>query len=149
MAQPITITSIASISPLGINKEDIWASYQHENHLFKKVTFGDRPAWVGSLSESGRLEIEMLRNSNSKYQKLDDSVLYGIFSARRAVAYAGWGENENFGVNRINETIAILIIKFLLKIPLSERGKRFSSLCKGRLVRRSYGGLGGILNKAI
>ncbi|MFC2148426.1 beta-ketoacyl synthase N-terminal-like domain-containing protein [Bacteroidota bacterium] len=99
MAQPITITSIASISPLGINKEDIWASYQHENHLFKKVTFGDRPAWVGSLSESGRLEIEMLRNSNSKYQKLDDSVLYGIFSARRAVAYAGWGENENFGVN--------------------------------------------------
>ncbi|MGB5459239.1 MAG: beta-ketoacyl synthase N-terminal-like domain-containing protein [Eudoraea sp.] len=99
MAQPITIKSIASISPLGNNKEDIWASYQHENHLFKKVTFGDRPAWVGSLSESGRLEIEMLRNSNSKYQNLDDSVLYGIFSARRAVAYAGWGENENFGVN--------------------------------------------------
>jgi 3-oxoacyl-(acyl-carrier-protein) synthase len=99
VAQPITIKSIASISPLGNNKEDIWASYQHENHLFKKVTFGDRPAWVGSLSESGRLEIEMLRNSNSKYQNLDDSVLYGIFSARRAVAYAGWGENENFGVN--------------------------------------------------
>ncbi|MGB5610704.1 beta-ketoacyl synthase N-terminal-like domain-containing protein [Eudoraea sp.] len=99
MAQPITITSIASISPLGNNEEDIWASYQHENHLFKKVTFGDMPAWVGSLSESGRLEIEILRNSNSKYQNLDDSVLYGISSARRAVAYAGWGENENFGVN--------------------------------------------------
>jgi 3-oxoacyl-(acyl-carrier-protein) synthase len=99
VAQPITITSIASISPLGNNEEDIWASYQNVNHLFKKVTFGDRPAWVGSLSESGRLEIEMLRNSNSKYQNLDDSVLYGIFSARRAAAYAGWGENENFGVN--------------------------------------------------
>ncbi len=99
MAQPISITSIASISPLGIYTEDIWANYQLASHLFKKVTFGDRIAWVSSLSESEKSEIKALRNSNSRYQNLDDSVLYSIFVARRAVANAGWGKNEDFGIN--------------------------------------------------
>jgi len=97
--QPITITSIASISPLGNNQENIWASYQHPKHFFKKGTFGNITAWVSSLSESAKLEIKTLRNSNSRYQNLDDSVLYGIFSARQAVEYAGWGKNESFGIN--------------------------------------------------
>jgi len=99
LAQPISITSIASISPLGIYTEDIWANYQLASHLFKKVTFGDRIAWVSSLSESEKSEIKALRNSNSRYQNLDDSVLYSIFVARRAVANAGWGKNEDFGIN--------------------------------------------------
>jgi len=99
LAQPITITSIASISSLGINKEDIWANYQHSNHLLKEGTFEGRTAWVSSLSESEKSEIKALRNSNSKYQSLDDSVLYGIFTARRAIVNAGWGKNDNFGIN--------------------------------------------------
>ena len=99
MTQPITITSIASISSLGINTEDIWANYQHSNHLLKEVTFDGKNTWVSSLSESEKSEINALRNSNSRYSNLDDSVLYGIFSARRAVVNAGWEKNENFGIN--------------------------------------------------
>lgn len=99
MVKPVTITSIASISSLGINKEEIWANYQHSNHFCKKAVFGNKMAWVSALSESDKLEIEILRNSNSRYQQLDDSVLYGIFAARQAVANASWGENENFGIN--------------------------------------------------
>ena len=99
MSSPITITSIASISPLGNNQKDIWSSYQHSKHFFKKVKFGNTTAWASCLSESSELEIKKLRNSNSRYQNLDDSVLFGIFSARRAVRYAGWGENEDFGIN--------------------------------------------------
>ncbi len=99
MVQPVTITSIASISSLGINKEGIWANYQHSNHFCQEAIFGDKLACVSALSESGKLEIKTLRNSNSRYQHLDDSVLYGIFAARQAVANASWGENENFGIN--------------------------------------------------
>lgn len=99
MSPPITITSIASISSLGNNQEDIWTSYQNSKHFFKKSSFGKTKAWVSGLSEPSKLEIKNLRNSNSRYQHLDDSVLFGIFSARRAVEYAGWGKNENFGIN--------------------------------------------------
>ncbi len=99
MSPPITITSIASISPLGNNQEDIWAGYQHSSHFFRKASFGNTAAWVSCLSEPSKLEIDNLRNSNSRYLNLDDSVLFGIFAARRAVKYAGWEENENFGIN--------------------------------------------------
>ena len=99
MSPPITITSIASISPLGNNQEDIWAGYQHSGHFFRKATFGNTAVWVSCLSEPSKLEINNLRNSNSRYLNLDDSVLFGIFTARQAVKYAGWGENDNFGIN--------------------------------------------------
>jgi 3-oxoacyl-(acyl-carrier-protein) synthase len=99
LSSPITITSIASISPLGNNQKDIWSNYQHPKHFFKKVKFGNTTAWASCLSESSELEINKLRKSNSRYQNLDDSVLFGIFSARQAIRYAGWGKNENFGIN--------------------------------------------------
>ncbi|WP_297791642.1 beta-ketoacyl synthase N-terminal-like domain-containing protein [uncultured Eudoraea sp.] len=99
MAENICIESIASISPLGITKEDICSNYQKTTHLLKEVSFGDTKAWVSSLSESAKLEVNTIRNSNSRYQNLDDSVLYGIYAARKAVEHAGWGEKENFGIN--------------------------------------------------
>ena len=99
MSSPITITSIASISPLGNNQKNILSGYQHPKHFFEKIEFGKTTTWASCLSESSKLEIKKLRNSNSRYQNLDDSVLFGIFSARRAVSYAGWGKNENFGIN--------------------------------------------------
>ena len=99
MSPPITITSIASISPLGNNQEAIWAGYQNSRHFFKKASFGKTSALVSGLSESSKLEINNLRNSNSRYMNLDDSVLFGIFSARQAIESAGWGKNENFGIN--------------------------------------------------
>lgn len=95
MNQPISITAIASISPLGFSPETIWKNYMSKAHLF---TIKDNNL-VAELPNDAREEIEKLRNSNNKYKQLDDSVLFGIFSARQAVKQAGWKASDNFGIN--------------------------------------------------
>lgn len=95
MNQPISITAISSISPLGFIKETIWGNYKSNAHFFneKDGTF------VAELSREAKKEIEKLRQSNTKYKQLDDSVLFGIFSAREAIKEAGWSASDNFGIN--------------------------------------------------
>ncbi len=95
MKQPISITAISSISPLGFAKETIWNNYKSKSHFFteKDETF------VAELSIEAKKEIKILRNSNTKYKQLDDSVLFGIFSAREAIKEAGWSATDNFGIN--------------------------------------------------
>ncbi|WP_299113864.1 beta-ketoacyl synthase N-terminal-like domain-containing protein [uncultured Winogradskyella sp.] len=95
MKQPISITAISSISPLGFNTETIWKNYQSGHHFF----FKKEGNWVAQLPKSAKEEIESLRYSNSKYKHLDDSVLFGIYSARQAVKSAGWDTKDNFGIN--------------------------------------------------
>ena len=93
--QPISITAISSISPLGFLSEIIWKNYKSNHHFFSKIN-GDI---VAQLPENAKQEIETLRHSNSKYKQLDDSVLFGIFAARYAIQQAGWKAKDNFGVN--------------------------------------------------
>lgn len=99
MLQPISITAIASISPLGISRDEIWNNYAHSQHLFKKRTFDQSIEWVATLSKDAKFEIEKLRTSDSKYQRLDDTVLFAIYASRKAIALAKWGVEDNFGVN--------------------------------------------------
>ncbi|GGI56479.1 beta-ketoacyl synthase N-terminal-like domain-containing protein [Winogradskyella haliclonae] len=95
MKQPISITAISSISPLGFDTETIWKNYQSESHFFSKKEGN----WVAQLQEHTKNEIDSLRHSNSKYKQLDDSVLFGIYSARQAIKSAGWDTKDNFGIN--------------------------------------------------
>lgn len=95
MKQPIFITAISSISALGFKPEDIWKNYQSKEHFFSELD-GDL---VSQLSDDSKQEIETLRRSNSKYKQLDDSVLFGIHSARQAIKSAGWNAEDNFGIN--------------------------------------------------
>lgn len=96
---PISITSIASISPLGSNLDETWKAYQGNDHLLLKKKIGDFSDWVAPLSDSTRVEIEKLRNSDSNYKELDNSVLYAIFASRRAIEKSGWSARDNFGIN--------------------------------------------------
>ncbi|WP_299112494.1 beta-ketoacyl synthase N-terminal-like domain-containing protein [uncultured Winogradskyella sp.] len=95
MNQPISITAISSISPLGFTKETIWKNYISKSHFFSKKDEN----LVAKLSVEAKQEIENLRHSNAKYKQLDDSVLYGIFAARAVIKNAGWSANDNFGIN--------------------------------------------------
>jgi len=95
----ISITAISSISPLGISQEETWSSYQNAQHHFIRKKFGDISEWAASLSEAAKAEILQLRNSDSKYKNLDDSVLYALYASRKAVLKAGWKSGENFGIN--------------------------------------------------
>ncbi|WP_033959785.1 beta-ketoacyl synthase N-terminal-like domain-containing protein [Psychroserpens jangbogonensis] len=95
MQKPISITSISSISPLGKTPEDIWNNYKNDQHFFTNKDGN----WVAKMSSELKNEIDHLRQSNTKYKRLDESVLYAIYSSRQAVKNANWDTSDNFGIN--------------------------------------------------
>ncbi len=99
MNKPISIISLASISALGNIPNEIWDHYLNDDHHLTKKQFEHFEAWVAELPEKVQNEITELRNSDSKYKKLDSSVLYGIYVSRKAVEDAGWNTESSFGVN--------------------------------------------------
>ncbi|SHJ33286.1 beta-ketoacyl synthase N-terminal-like domain-containing protein [Aquimarina spongiae] len=99
MQQSISITGIASISPLGVSEDEIWEQYKNQNHCISIRDFGKQATVVAELTKQAKQFISELRKENHHYENLDDSVLFGIYSARKAIAYAGWGEDKHFGIN--------------------------------------------------
>ncbi|RAV29534.1 beta-ketoacyl synthase N-terminal-like domain-containing protein [Sinomicrobium soli] len=99
MAEPIAITAIASVSPLGAEERDIWTSYTSPEHCIAERTFGTDTALVASLPEEVRGAIDELRNEDLKYRGLDDSVLFALYVSRKAIALSGWGRGSTFGIN--------------------------------------------------
>ena len=97
--QPIGITSIASISPLGTDIDVAWQHYLNGGHFLKQEKIGDVSEWIAPLPATARKEINRLKTSSKKYEELDDSVLYAIYASRIAIQKAGWGPGDNFGVN--------------------------------------------------
>lgn len=97
--EPISITALASISALGETQEGIWQSYGSDDHFLTNDLIGDQLVWASRLKESIKQNIEALRGSDAKYKHLDDSVLFALYSARKAVEQAGWKSDANFGVN--------------------------------------------------
>ncbi|WP_204344290.1 beta-ketoacyl synthase N-terminal-like domain-containing protein [Psychroserpens algicola] len=95
MQQPISITAISSISPLGTQPEDIWTSYKSESHCFTQK----HDALVAKIATDIKKSIKVLRHSNPKYKALDDTVLYAIYASRQAVKNANWKATDNFGIN--------------------------------------------------
>lgn len=99
MKEPISITAINSISPLGISLEEAWKNYLHSNHNIKQKIFNGKKYYVSELPATAKEEIRTLKNSDSKYKNLDDSVLFAIYASRNAIENAGWKDSDNFGVN--------------------------------------------------
>lgn len=99
MSTPISITAIASISPMGTSLEEVWKAYQKNGHFIVKKLIGDKKEYVSTLPESARSKIDDLRNSDSNYKDLDNSVLYAMYASRIAIVKAGWSYTENFGIN--------------------------------------------------
>ncbi len=97
--EPISITALASISALGETQEGIWQSYCSDNHFLTNDLIGEQLVWASRLKEPTKQNIEALRGSDAKYKHLDDSVLFALYSARKAVEQAGWESDANFGVN--------------------------------------------------
>ncbi|AWX44192.1 Beta-ketoacyl-[acyl-carrier-protein] synthase II [Flagellimonas maritima] len=99
LKEPISITAIASISSLGDSLEKIWNSYLNDNHNLSKTRIGEQYVWASPLPENTISKIEALKNSNDTYKNLDESVLFAIFSARKAIDSAGWRGTVDFGIN--------------------------------------------------
>lgn len=99
LKEPISITSIASISALGNSQEEIWNNYLNDNHFISEKKFDNFSALVAQLTEESKKEILEIKNSDQKYKNLDDSVLFAIFCGRKAVEKSGWKSEDNFGIN--------------------------------------------------
>jgi 3-oxoacyl-(acyl-carrier-protein) synthase len=96
--QPVYITALSSISPLGTSLREAWENYNLPDHFLKERNYGHIRAWGAFLTEDVQQRIMALANSDTKYRNLDPSVLYAIFTAREAIGLAGW-EDGCFGVN--------------------------------------------------
>lgn len=99
MLQTISITAIASISPLGNDPKTIWEKYLQGNHCFSVHEIDQQKTLVATLEENSKDLIEKLRQSDSKYKALDSSVLYAMAASRQAMQNAGWTSDDVFGIN--------------------------------------------------
>ena len=95
MQKSISIVAIQSLSAIGNSPEESWLSYTNKQHFFTE----ENGFLVAKLSKASQAEIKKLRSSDSKYKSLDDSVLFAIFCARKAVKEAKWNPSDNFGIN--------------------------------------------------
>jgi 3-oxoacyl-(acyl-carrier-protein) synthase len=93
--KPISITAIASISPLGKTTDEVWNSYKNKAHCIKEINGN----LVAALTNELKDDILKLKASDLKYKALDDTVLFGIYSARKATEKAGWKSGDHFGIN--------------------------------------------------
>ncbi|WGK95704.1 MULTISPECIES: beta-ketoacyl synthase N-terminal-like domain-containing protein [Flavobacterium] len=99
MSPTISITAIASVSPLGNEPETIWNKYQNLNPCFQSRFLDQKETLIAPLDEDSKPQIEALRQSDSKYKFLDNSVLFAMLASRKAIAKAGWSKNDVFGIN--------------------------------------------------
>lgn len=99
MKTRIGISSLACISPLGGNSEEVWESYKKPDHHIVKGKFQEEEAFAAFLPETIKEETELLRRENAQYRNLDETVLYSILAARRAIKKAGWQNSKNIGIN--------------------------------------------------
>jgi 3-oxoacyl-(acyl-carrier-protein) synthase len=95
----ISITAIASISPLGNTPEAIWENYLNENHCFTEHVLDNKKTFVAKLDNHSKEVVDALQESDNKYKFLDKSVLYAMAASRKAMQNAGWTQNDNFGIN--------------------------------------------------
>jgi 3-oxoacyl-(acyl-carrier-protein) synthase len=99
LSQTISITAIASISPLGNTPETIWGNYLSSKHCFKNQELDHKETIVAPLDSGSKQVVDDLQQSDIKYKSLDKSVLYAMAAARKAVQNAGWNQNDIFGIN--------------------------------------------------
>ncbi len=99
LKEPISITALSSISALGSTSEEVWSSYLDENHFLSEINIGNQKVWASELPNDIKSSLTELQNSDSKYTALDETVLFAIYSARKAVEKAGWNGSDNFGIN--------------------------------------------------
>ena len=94
----ISINSIATISPLGKTENEIWKNYLTEDHFFRRKKIDDQEYWVGEIDEELRSEVNSLREENSKYRHLDDTVLLAILAGRAAFQNQNVSDRDS-GIN--------------------------------------------------
>lgn len=99
MSKIISITALASVSPLGHESKTIWENYKNKKHCFTSRFLDHKNTLVASLNEDSNRLIDQIQQSDSKYKSLDKSVLFAIAASRKAIQNSGWKTTDVFGIN--------------------------------------------------
>lgn len=99
LKEKISITALASVSPLGSSLKETWEAYQCKEHNFVQEDRNGSMTWMAPLANSGKKLVNGLRSFDVKYKRLDESVLYAMVASRLAVADANWQGDSDFGIN--------------------------------------------------
>jgi len=95
----ISITALATVSPLGSDTHSIREAYTSKATAIQKKRFGAHEYWVAPLMETDQARLAAIRLSEVKYKNLDPSVIMALDVSRRAVAQAGWQAGDAIGIN--------------------------------------------------
>lgn len=90
---------MASVSSLGSTPNEVWKNYLNTKHYLSAKNFDNFKAHVAQLPDDIKNEINQLKYSDNKYKNLDETVLYTIYVARKAIANTNWKPQDNFGIN--------------------------------------------------
>ena len=96
MKTPIAITGLASLSPLGSTHQEQWNAYMQPSTAISWDD--DLQAPVSKITKDAMAIIDRIREENTHYKKLDNSVLYAMATAREAIIQSGWKDGD-FGIN--------------------------------------------------
>lgn len=94
----ISITAHDAISSLGTTEES-WEAYCNPNHRLTQLKTARDKIYVGAVTPGLKSKISKLKEENHNYARLDDSVLFAIWTSRNAMTKAGWKEGDSFGIN--------------------------------------------------
>jgi 3-oxoacyl-(acyl-carrier-protein) synthase len=98
--EPVSILSVASLSPLGFGPEASWEGYLRPGHALSRFESTSRiGAFVGKLPDNAAALVDQIKASQTAYRHLDRSVLYAMAVCREATRQAGWGTGSGFGIN--------------------------------------------------
>lgn len=95
----IQITALSSVSALGGDTTTIRKAYDNERHYLTEMESGEELSWVGQLPQGESDAAEALRGSDTRFKGLDDTVLFAMLTARRAIKKAKWQRGDHFGIN--------------------------------------------------
>lgn len=99
MKHRISITALATVSPLGSNIESLREAYATRATAIQKKRYGAHDFWVAPLTVADQERLDDLRRSDVKYKNLDPSVIMALEVSRRAVGQAGWQKGDAIGIN--------------------------------------------------
>lgn len=99
VALPVSIVSLSSFSPLGNTTLQVWENYLKTASLIKQLAVNGKVVPVAPLTDDLKDITLKLPENDTRYKNLDPSVLYAILASREAVKQAGWGKDDDFGIN--------------------------------------------------
>ncbi|WP_340066208.1 beta-ketoacyl synthase N-terminal-like domain-containing protein [Ascidiimonas aurantiaca] len=99
MRLKIAVTGLGSVSPLGTSFEEVYTSYKGSQHAIVSKEMQGENALMAPLSKADSVKIKGLREADTKYRFLDNTVLYAMYASRVALENAGWEKETEFGIN--------------------------------------------------